>query len=134
MALTVRTADKVVQSVIRKIPGGIGTSPPAVLTDPTLAHGQSGSDDCVLTVAIRNAVVGTTGITLWIFATAMGEWVTAGASSSINTKTFNNGSMDVFVLGEQTKYFLQATQVLTDGQIWVDGTNPGGGIQTGENI
>jgi hypothetical protein len=123
-----RVADKVAQHTSRKIPGGTTSATPSPITNPAIAHGRTGSDLCVLTVGVRNSVSGPTNLTLYIFDPAMGEWVLGGGISTINTKAFASGSTDVFVLPEQSLFYLVSSQTLPDNAIWVDGTNLQGGL------
>jgi len=127
MALTVRTADKVAQSLIRSLPADTGNNAaPSSLTDPTLAHGAIGTDNCILTVGVRNAVSGNTTITCWWWSGAMKEWLKAGANIGVYQKVYEPGTADAFTLPEQSFYYLQTSQVLTAGQLWTDGTNARG--------
>jgi hypothetical protein len=119
--MTVRSADKVAQSITRKIVGGISTSAPTS-TDPAVAQGRTGSDDCVLTVGVDPTVSGNTTITCYWFSTFMGKWLLAGANSGVYQKVFEPGTADVFVLPEQSAFFLKGSQAISDGLICVDGT------------
>lgn len=88
---------------------GISTAAPSPLSDWTQAMGRSGADDCVLTIATNSSYPATTALTLWIFNSHLGQWVTAGAASGTNTKTFGPNNQDVFTVPEGSMWFLQST-------------------------
>lgn len=120
MALTVRTAESVAHSLTRQIIGGTANSAPTANT-PSVAHGITGSDDCILTIGIDGAVSGNTTITVYIWSTAMNQWLFAGANSGYYQKVFEPGSCDAVAIPEGTLFFIKSSQTLTQGQIFVDG-------------
>lgn len=131
MGHTVRVAGTVAQSSSRFIPGGIGNVAPTTiatgLNNPLIAQGKSGNENCVLTITLRQAALSTT-ITCYLFDTLLQEWVLAGAASGTNSKTFAPGSKDVFVLPEDSLFFLVGSAAIAAGNIAVDGTNAAGGL------
>ncbi len=101
---------------------GITTSAPTPLTDVFQGMGQAGADDCVLTVATNSNFPAATALTLWIFNSHLGQWVTAGAATGTNTKTFGPNAQDVFTVPEGAIWYLQSTtNSPAAGTVSVDG-------------
>ena len=141
MSETFRTADKVAHSVQRFLgqsaatPTGIAlpTAAPASLAaplaaSPTIAHGMTGSDDCVLTVALDNSVAQTTVISCYYYNAFAKQWLKAGANNGIYSKSFEAGGSDVFVLPESSLYYLQGSFAISAGLVYVDGAAISGGV------
>lgn len=126
MGFTVRAAGTVAHTPTRLLPNGIGSSAPSPITDQTQAHGVSGSEDCVLTVAVDPTVSGNTTITCYIWCNIFGtgKWIKAGGNSGVYEKVWEPGCSDVFVVPESTPFFLVGSQAIASPLIAVDGIAP----------
>jgi hypothetical protein len=100
---------------------GITTAAPAA-NDISQGMGQTGGDDCVLTIATNSSYPAATALTLWLWNSHLGDWVTAGAAAATNTKTFGPRAQDVFTTPEGSIWYLQATtNAPAAGTVSVDG-------------
>lgn len=135
MALTMRTADKVAHPVSRflgqsaAVPTGVAL--PTAAPNPNagnweVAHGITGSDDCILTVALDNTVAQTTVISCLWWSAKANQWLKAGANNGIYQKSFEAGGTDVFVLPENVPYYLFGNFAISAGLVYTDGLPPPG--------
>jgi hypothetical protein len=139
MSSTFRTADKVAHTLNRFLgqgpvnPGGVAlpTAPPSPINGSwNQAHGQVGSDDCVLTVALDNSVAQTTLINCLWWSSKANQWMKAGANSGVYSKSFEAGGADVFVLPEGVAYYLYGADAIAAGLVYTDGQPPPGQLGT----
>lgn len=121
MAMTMRTANLVAHPPNRVFPVALPTAAPSPITNPNQGHGVTGSDDCILTVAVDSTVSGNTTIYCYFWSATAKQWLKAGAAASVYSKLFEPGSADVFVLPEGVAYYLYGSQAIAQGLLYVDG-------------
>lgn len=127
--MATRTADKVSNTTHRflgqnqQTPGGVAlpTAAPTNLTDPSVAHGITGSELCVLSVALDNSISGNTTVNCLYFSAFTKQWQKAGANNGVYAKTFEPGGSDVFVLPELVPFYLYGSQAVSAGLVSTDG-------------
>jgi hypothetical protein len=135
VAVTVRTAGQVAHNVSRwlsqlGVQVGLTTVAPTTaatgLYDPTIAHGLTGSDDCVVSVGTNASFTANTTITLYVWSKFLGQWVTGGATPTRNSIVFGPGALDIFTIPEGSLFYLSGSNASAAGTIAVDGANPAG--------
>jgi hypothetical protein len=132
----IRTADKVANT-FRRSAIAVGTSVQTLgaTGDPRLvAHGSTGSEQCVLTLGLDGSYVAaaSVAITCQYYSTTAKQWFYAGtgASGGGQAVTLYPGGVTTFALPEQTYYFLSAATAIGANLIWTDGMDVPGVVNT----
>lgn len=126
----VRTADKVANTFRRKC-GAITTSIQTLgssAADPRIAaHGQTGSEQCVLSVGLDGSysAASNTTVTLQYWSTTASQWFYAGTGATGNNQSvaLYPGGVATFALPEQSYYYFSASTAIGANLLWTDGVD-----------
>jgi len=132
----IRTADKVANT-FRRSAIAVGTSVQTLgaTGDPRLvAHGSTGSEQCVLTLGLDGSynAAASVAITCQYYSTKAQQWFYAGtgASGGGQAVTLYPGGVTTFTLPEQSYYFLSAATAIGANLVWTDGMDVPGVVNT----
>jgi len=119
-----RTSDKTANTLRRKIVPALGTSATTNAVPLSVAHGMTGPEHTILTIAIDGSY-GTNPvlITCQYWSTFANQWLFAGAGTATGTQSVSMapGGTVTFVLPESSLYFLYGDSAVDAGFVYTDG-------------